>query len=79
MLRPKKTEGFHSDSHKEVTVDFIGLLAHALEMGLNKTEWEQMRMGEYCDLFDAYKTIHNMRVQKHIYSLPEERVSMRDL
>ena len=36
-------------------------------------------MGEYIDLFDAYKPIHNMRVQSYIYPLPEEKVSMRDL
>ncbi len=60
-------------------VDFINILAHALEMGLSKTEWEHMRMGEYIDLFDAYKPIHNMRIQKYIYPLPEEKVSMRDL
>ena len=60
-------------------VDFVNILAHALEMGLSKTEWEHMRMGEYTDLFDAYKPIHNMRIQKYIYPLPEEKVSMRDL
>lgn len=60
-------------------IDFFGLLAHALEMGLTKTEWEHMRMGEYTDLFDSYRPIHNMRVQKYIYPLPEEKVSMRDL
>jgi hypothetical protein len=48
-------------------------------MGLSKTEWEHMRMGEYMDLFDSYRPIHNMKVQKYIYPLPEERVSMRDL
>ena len=62
-----------------MTVDFISILAHALEMGLTKTEWERMRMGEYADLHDAYKPIHNMRIQKYIYPLPEEKVSMRDL
>ena len=62
-----------------MTVDFVSILAHALEMGLSKTEWEQMRMGEFNDLFDAYKPIHNMRMQNYIYPLPEERVSMRDL
>lgn len=50
-----------------------------MEMGLTRTEWEHMRMGEYDDLFDAYKSIHNARVQKFLYPLPEERVSMRDL
>lgn len=79
MLRQKKIESFQTDSHKEIAVDFINILAHALEMGLSKTEWEHMRMGEYMDLFDAYKPIHNSRVQKFIYPLPEEKVSMRDL
>ena len=55
------------------------MLAHALEIGLTKTDWEQMRMGEYVDLFDAYRPIHNLRVQKYIYPVAEEKVSMRDL
>lgn len=36
-------------------------------------------MGEYMDLFDDYKLIHNARMNKSLYPLPEERVSMRDL
>ena len=36
-------------------------------------------MGEFLDLFDAYKHIHNAKMQKFLYPLPEERVSMRDL
>jgi len=57
----------------------MGFLAHALEMGLSKADWERMRMGEYTDLFDAFKPIHNARIQKLLYPLPEARVSMRDL
>ena len=48
-------------------------------MGLSKADWERMRMGEFLDLFDAYKQIHNAKMQKFLYPLPEERVSMRDL
>ena len=79
MFRQKKSEGFQPESHKDEAIDFSGILAHALDMGLSKAEWEHMRMGEYMDLFDSYKAVYNARMQKHLYQLPEERVSMRDL
>ena len=60
-------------------MNLTGLLAHALEMGLSKVDWERMRMGEFLDLFDEYKLIHNANVNKFLYPLPEERVSLRDL
>lgn len=51
-------------------------------MGLRKDEIEHMRLGEYQDLFDAYKEIHNMEMQKMLYVLPDRMdraVSMRDM
>ena len=60
-------------------IDFWGLLAHGLEMGLSMEEFGSMRMGEYSDTFETYKLIHNSMVNKTIYPLPEKQVSMRDL
>lgn len=51
-------------------------------MGLTKAETEHLYMGEYMDLFDAYKEIHNMTMKKMLYVLPDrldEPVSMRDM
>ncbi|EOS49331.1 hypothetical protein C809_01927 [Lachnospiraceae bacterium MD335] len=51
-------------------------------MGLTKQETECLYMGEYMDLFDAYKEIHNMEVKKMLYVLPDrmdEPVSMLDM
>ena len=51
-------------------------------MGLTKAETELLYMGEYMDLFDAYKEIHNMTMKKMLYVLPDrldEPVSMRDM
>lgn len=51
-------------------------------MGLTKTETENLYIGEYMDLFDAYKEIHNMEMKKMLYVLPDrldEPVSMRDM
>ena len=79
MLRQKKTEGFQSSTHKDLSVDFWELMAHALEMGLTKSEFEHMRMGEFLDLFDSFKPIHNAHINKNLYPLPEKQVSMRDL
>lgn len=51
-------------------------------MGLTKRETECLYMGEYMDLFDAYKEIHNMEVKKMLYILPnrlDEPVSMLEM
>lgn len=51
-------------------------------MGMNRHEIGQMRPGDYMDLFDAYKEIHNMEVKRMLYVLPDRLdhpVSMLDL
>ena len=51
-------------------------------MGLRKEEIEHMRIGEYQDLFDAYKEIHNTEMKRMLYVLPDRLdrpVSMRDM
>lgn len=51
-------------------------------MGLTKKEVEHLKIGEYQDLFDSYKEIHNMEVQKMLYIIPDrldKPVSMLDL
>lgn len=51
-------------------------------MGLSKADTGQMRIGEYMDVYDAYKEIHNMEMNKMLYVIPDrldKPVSMRDL
>lgn len=51
-------------------------------MGLTKEDTEHLYIGEYMDLFDAYKEIHNMTVKKMLYVIPDrldKPVSMLDL
>lgn len=51
-------------------------------MGLTRAETEHLYIGEYLDLFDAYKEIHNMTVKKLLYKIPDrldKPVSMRDM
>lgn len=51
-------------------------------MGLTKEDTEHLYIGEYMDLFDAYKEIHNMTVRKMLYVIPDrldKPVSMLDL
>lgn len=51
-------------------------------MGLTKDETGHLYIGEYLDLFDAYKEIHNMTVKKMLYKIPDRMdrpVSMRDM
>lgn len=51
-------------------------------MGLTKNETEHLYIGEYMDLFDAYKEIYNMEAKKMLYVLPnrlDEPVSMLDM
>lgn len=51
-------------------------------MGLNRREIGLMRLGDYMDLFDAYKEIYNMEVKRMLYVIPDrldKPVSMLDL
>lgn len=51
-------------------------------MGLSRQEIGQMRPGDYMDLFDAYKEIHNIEMKRLLYELPDRLdhpVSMLDL
>lgn len=51
-------------------------------MGLSKSELERLRIGEYMDLFDAFKELHNMTMKKMLYLIPDrldEPVSMLDM
>lgn len=53
-----------------------------MHMGLTRTETERLYMGEYMDLFDAYKEIHNMEMKKMLYVIPDrldKPVSMLDM
>lgn len=57
-------------------------MAQGLHMGLTKNETEHLYIGEYMDLFDAYKEIYNMEAKKMLYVLPnrlDEPVSMLDM
>lgn len=57
-------------------------MAQGMHMGLAKQETERLYMGEYMDLFDAYKEIHNMEMKKMLYVIPDrldKPVSMLDM
>lgn len=51
-------------------------------MGLTFAESKSITFGEFEDLFDSYKEIHNIEVEKKLYIIPDrlDRVtSMADL
>ena len=51
-------------------------------MGLTLTESKSQTVGEFEDLFDSYKEIHNMEIERKLYVIPDrlDRVtSMADL
>lgn len=51
-------------------------------MGLSLTELKSLTLGQYLDIFDAYKEIYNMEINRITYIIPEklnQRTSMRDL
>ncbi len=57
-------------------------MAQGMHMGLTRTETERLYMGEYMDLFDAYKEIHNMEMKEMLYVIPDrldKPVSMLDM
>lgn len=52
-----------------------------MRMGMTYTEAKVLYFGTFCDLFDAYKEIHNFE-KRGIYEIPDRldrTVSMKDL
>ena len=69
-------------NNEDERIDFWRIIAQSLHMGLSKVDTGQMRIGEYMDVYDAYKEIHNMEMKKMLYVIPDrldKPVSMRDL
>lgn len=63
-------------------VDFWRIIAQSLHMGLTLSESKSQTFGEFEDLFDSYKEIYNMEIERKLYVIPDrlDRVtSMADL
>lgn len=63
-------------------VDFWRIIAQSLHMGLTLSESKAQTFGEFEDLFDSYKEIYNMEIERKLYVIPDrlDRVtSMADL
>lgn len=80
MLPQKKKDEFEGYSNeKSEEIDFLAILVNGMQMGLTKTEVEQLRIGQYLEMFNRYKAIFNMRADGMKYKFPEKRTSMLDL
>ncbi len=70
------------DENASDKMDFWRIIAQGMHMGLTRAETEHLYIGEYMDLFDSYKEIHNMTIKKLLYKIPDRLdrpVSMRDM
>lgn len=50
-----------------------------MKMGYTEKQIGRMYFGKWCDLFDVYKTIHNMEATKTTYELPKKEISLTEL
>jgi hypothetical protein len=50
-----------------------------LELGYREKEIAYMYYGKWCDLFEQYKKMHNIRMERKIFEEPKKEVSLLDL
>jgi len=50
-----------------------------MQFGYSEREVGFLRYGKWADLFESYKKVHNITVEKKIYSEPEKVVSIFDI
>ena len=84
MLPPKKRrdhagEDGSGDEKEPVIIDFAWVLYIGLELGYREKEIAYMYYGKWCDLFEQYKKMHNIRMERKIFEEPKKEVSLLDL
>lgn len=50
-----------------------------LEIGYREREVAHMHFGKWCDLFEKYKFMHNMRIKKGTFEEEKKVASLMDL
>ena len=75
MLRKKKREDHveEESSDEAVILDFAWIVFVGMQIGYKEKEIAHMHWGKWCDLFDKYKYMHNMRMKKIIFE--EQKIS----
>ena len=82
MLPEKKRDshaGEGDNGQKQVILDFAWILFIALELGYREKEVARMYYGKWCDLFEQYKKMHNIRMRRVTFEEPKKVVSLLDL
>ena len=66
MLYKKKREDRveEEDSGEPVVLDFAWIVFVGMQIGYSEKEVAYMRFGKWCDLFEKYKYMHNMRIRQ---------------
>ena len=83
-MLPGKKRPDHADEGDEgdgepIILDFAWILFVALELGYREKEVACMYYGKWCDLFEVYKKMHNIRMRRVTFEEPRKEVSLLDL
>lgn len=75
MLYKKKREDRveEEDSDEPVVLDFAWIVFVGVQVGYSEKDVAHMHFGKWCDLFEKYKYMHNMRVRSIAFE--EKKVS----
>lgn len=84
MLPPKKRRGHaggdgRGDEKEPVIIDFAWVLYIGLELGYRERDIGYMYYGKWCDLFEQFKFMHNIRMRRGTFEEPKKEVSLLDL
>ena len=81
MLPEKKREdhaGEPEGDGESERINFAWIVFVGMEIGYREQEIAHMYLGKWCDLFEEYKKMHNIRMQRMIFT--EKKVqSLMDL
>lgn len=60
-------------------MDFAWLVFMGMQFGYREIEVGHMYLRKWVELFDVYKRIHNMKMNRGMYKTEPEKVSLLDI
>ncbi len=80
LCKKKPTDRAESEEEsKELILDFAWIVFIGMQIGYTEKEVASMYFGKWCDLFEQYKKMHNIRMKKALFEEPKKVVSLYDI
>ena len=82
MFRKKKPTdhaGSEEGSEKELILDFAWIVFIGMQIGYCEKEIAHMYFGKWCDLFEHYKKMHNLKMTRSLFEEPKKAVSLLEI